>query len=230
MRRWLAFAVLVIVVALSTWTSSHPLAPVVLQLTAGDDGIVTATLKEPTVRPRGAVYAPRWPVDCDRLAGPERLVAEDDARLTRYRLRCRDLVGTSVGVAGLDGVTAILRITHANGRVHQALLDEQHPTVTIPAATAPGAIVGEYLAMGTHHLLAGLDHLLFILGLMVLVRDRRRLVVALTTFTLGHSLTLAAAVLGVVHLPTGPIEIGIALSLLLLALQITTTRGGESTR
>ncbi|MEQ9317714.1 MAG: HupE/UreJ family protein, partial [Polyangiaceae bacterium] len=228
----LALWIVALALVFTTTAHAHPLAPVVLQLTETDHpAILTATLKEPAVRPRGAVYTPSWPAGCEPLGAPAP-IAHDEARLTRYRLQCPDLggaplAGHTVGVKGLDGVTAIVRITHPDGREHQALLDAEHPTAVIPAAPSSLGLLADYLALGARHLLAGLDHLLFILGLMLLVRGRRRLVVALTTFTLGHSVTLGAAVLGVVQLPSAPIELGIALSLVLLALQIARAQADD---
>ncbi|HHH31577.1 MAG TPA: HupE/UreJ family protein [Polyangiaceae bacterium] len=223
--RWLPLLVAIVVVAMTSTAQAHPLAPVVLQLGEEGDAVV-ATLKEPAVRPRGAIYTPVWP--CEPLADPERQ-ATDEARLTRYRLRCDALVGSAVGVTGLGGVTAVVRVELPSGRVHQALVDADHPTITIPPASPAGEVVADYALLGMRHLLAGLDHVLFVVGLMLLVRGRRRLVVALTAFTLGHSITLGAAVLGLARLPAGPIELGIALSLVLLALQIARPRNEDRT-
>lgn len=223
MRGVLLLLAVVLTVASSAVAQAHPLAPVVLEFTAQDDGAVAATLKEPAVRPRGAVYTPIWPAGCERVDQPDH-VAVDEARLTRFRLRCTEIVGASVGVSGLDGVTAVIRVTHGDGRMQQALVDGDHPTIAIVEATPARRVIADYAILGVRHLLAGLDHLLFIVGLMLLVKGKRRLVVALTAFTVGHSVTLGAAVLGLVRLPTGPIEVGIALSLVLLALQIAEPR------
>jgi hydrogenase/urease accessory protein HupE len=74
--------------------------------------------------------------------------------------------------------------------------------------------------MGIGHLLTGWDHLAFVLGLVLLVGDWRRLLGTVTSFTLGHSLTLSLAALGFVRLPAGPIEAAIALSILILAVEL----------
>ncbi|HVJ20737.1 MAG TPA: HupE/UreJ family protein, partial [Polyangiaceae bacterium] len=73
--------------------------------------------------------------------------------------------------------------------------------------------------LGVEHILGGLDHLLFVLGLVLLVGFRRQLVVTVTAFTLAHSVTLATAVLGVARVPQAPVEAVIALSILLLAVE-----------
>src|SRR5262249_12911818 len=66
----------------------------------------------------------------------------------------------------------------------------------------------------------GFDHLLFVLGLVLIVPSRRVLLVTITAFTVAHSITLALATLGVVHVPGPPVEASIALSILLLATEI----------
>jgi hypothetical protein len=77
-----------------------------------------------------------------------------------------------------------------------------------------------YLQLGIEHLWTGFDHVLFVLGLLLLIRGRRSLLLAISAFTLGHSITLSLATLGYVDFPTGLIEVGIAASLLVLAVEI----------
>ena len=67
-----------------------------------------------------------------------------------------------------------------------------------------------YVSLGVEHILYGIDHLLFVLGLMLLVRDFRSLVKTITAFTIAHSITLAAATLGFVHVEVAPVEATIA--------------------
>ncbi len=81
-----------------------------------------------------------------------------------------------------------------------------------------------YTVMGIKHILSGIDHLMFVAGLLLFVHSPRRLLLTITAFTLAHSVTLAAAALDVVHLPSGPVELSIALSILLLAVEATRKR------
>ena len=82
-------------------------------------------------------------------------------------------------------------------------------------------IAGSYGWMGVTHILSGLDHLMFVAGLLLFVRSMRRLLVTITSFTLAHSLTLGASALGFVNAPRAPVELCIALSILLLAVEAT---------
>ena len=83
-----------------------------------------------------------------------------------------------------------------------------------------------YLVLGAEHILLGIDHLLFVLGLLLLVQGFVPLVKTITAFTLAHSLTLCASVLGYVPLDRGPIEAAIALSIILLAREIVVADRG----
>jgi hydrogenase/urease accessory protein HupE len=85
---------------------------------------------------------------------------------------------------------------------------------------------GDFLILGVEHIWGGPDHVLFVLGLLLLVRTRKRLLVTITAFTVAHSITLTTATLGLVRLPSGPVEICIALSIFLLAFE--TSRPSES--
>ena len=92
----------------------------------------------------------------------------------------------------------------------------------------PFGIAGAFVGHGIEHILGGYDHLLFVFALLLIVRSTRALVWTITAFTLAHSITLALATLGVVHVPGPPVEAAIAFSILLLASEIVRMRRGES--
>ena len=77
-----------------------------------------------------------------------------------------------------------------------------------------------YTVLGIEHILTGVDHLMFVLALIMLVRGTRRLLVTVTAFTLAHSITLALATLGIIHVPGPPVEATIALSIVFVASEI----------
>jgi len=76
-------------------------------------------------------------------------------------------------------------------------------------------IAADYTRLGVEHILTGFDHLMFVLAVTILVRTRKALVAAITAFTVAHSLTLAATVLGWLELPSAAVETTIALSIVL---------------
>jgi hydrogenase/urease accessory protein HupE len=81
--------------------------------------------------------------------------------------------------------------------------------------------------LGVEHILLGIDHLLFVLALLMIVAGWRKLVATVTAFTLAHSITLAAATLGWVHVPQAPVEAVIALSILFVAAEIVHWKQGR---
>lgn len=89
-------------------------------------------------------------------------------------------------------------------------------------------LAGTYLVLGVEHILFGIDHLLFVLGLLLIVRGFWPLLKTVTAFTVAHSITLAAAVLGVVTVDSGPVEAAIALSIVLLAREIVMGARGRT--
>ncbi len=84
-----------------------------------------------------------------------------------------------------------------------------------------------YISLGIEHILLGLDHLLFVAGLLLLVQGALRLVKTITAFTLAHSITLALATLGVVHVRAAPVEAAIALSIVFIGVEILHARQGR---
>jgi hydrogenase/urease accessory protein HupE len=130
-------------------------------------------------------------------------------------------------VLGLESTLGdvLVRTRPAGGRLQTAVLRAGQTSTTVSRAPSRTAIAWTYLRLGVEHILGGPDHLLFVLGLLLLVRGAWQLARTVTAFTVAHSLTLALAVLGVVHVPPQPVEATIALSLLFLAAELT--RGPE---
>src|SRR5690606_25817765 len=87
------------------------------------------------------------------------------------------------------------------------------------SSASPWTVCLDYGRLGVEHIWGGLDHLLFVIGLLLLANNPRRLLLTISAFTLAHSITLATASLKLLRLPTGPVEICIALSVLLLAVE-----------
>jgi hydrogenase/urease accessory protein HupE len=86
----------------------------------------------------------------------------------------------------------------------------------------------EYLVLGLHHILTGIDHLLFVLGLLLIVSCRWNLLKTITAFTVAHSITLAIATLGYASAPGPPLNAAIALSILFLGPEIVRVWRGQS--
>jgi hydrogenase/urease accessory protein HupE len=121
-----------------------------------------------------------------------------------------------VRVARLDGTEASQVVRPTKPRAE--LRGERPWTVT----------AGEYLVLGFHHILMGVDHLLFVLGLLIIVRGTRQLIETITAFTVAHSITLALATLGHASVPGPPLNAAIALSILFLGPEIVRVWRGQT--
>ena len=137
------------------------------------------------------------------------------------------LVGP-LGVAGLEGrdLDVVVELRRVDGSRHTALLGPEQPILELDAlgSRSRWATFVTYLRLGVEHILLGFDHLLFVLGLTLLVRERKTLLWTITAFTVAHSLTLAASTLELLTLPGPPVEAAIALSILLLARELALGR------
>ena len=202
---------------------AHPLAPSLLELRQSDGGRFDVRWKTSAFRPTGAHLAPILPEWCART-GDE--TASDDAAAVerRFTVDCgtRGLHGATLGVRDLDvsRTLALVRVELADGTLVRELLDGAHPAMVVPERQSRLDVARQYLHLGVEHLLTGIDHLLFVLCLCLLVRDRRTLAWTITAFTAGHSVTLTLATLGFVRFPQSVAETAIALSIVLLAAEL----------
>ena len=95
------------------------------------------------------------------------------------------------------------------------------PGFVVPAQPSLSRVMTEYSVLGAEHIWSGLDHLLFVFGLLLLVGFGARLLITVTAFTVGHSITLALVTLGFLSYPVALVEFMIALSIFVLALALT---------
>lgn len=121
----------------------------------------------------------------------------------------------------------LVQVSYADGRQESAVLRPSHPQTVIGQERAQVALSG-YFLLGVEHIATGYDHLLYLLGLVLLVGAPRRLVMTVTAFTLAHSITLACAALELVTLDPAAVEVAIALSILYVAVELRRGQQGEA--
>ena len=138
------------------------------------------------------------------------------------------LAGKRIEFPGLQlTITDVLvRFEMLDGRKGATIVRPSQPWFESDAAPSKLRVAGAYLRLGIEHIWSGIDHLLFILALMILVKGTRRLIATVTAFTVAHSITLAGATLGFVHVPQKPVEACIALSIVFVACEIVHARQG----
>jgi hypothetical protein len=141
------------------------------------------------------------------------------------------LDGQTVSIEGLQlTVTDVLmRVTAADGKVVNDVIRPAEPSRRLALAAPKGLRIPAYVRLGIEHILTGADHLMFVLGLLLLIGPNWRLVKAVSAFTVAHSITLALAALGFVHFPSAIIEALVALSIVFVACELVPVPGRPET-
>ena len=123
-------------------------------------------------------------------------------------------------------LTSLIVFKPLSGDPVQVFSGPEETLVTLSLVTSPSAVAKQYTVAGIEHILIGTDHLLFVLCLMMIAGGFKRLVLTVTGFTVAHSITLSLATLDIFRLPAELVELLIALSILLLAVEIVKHRAG----
>lgn len=171
--------------------------------------------------------APTWPEACDIInSSPTQL--EGAGKVSNWQIHCAELgeeglVGERLGVTGLgeNQASAMLMVSLLDGRHYHKVLNAEQPDFVIPTKSSAKDVAGSYAVLGMEHIWSGIDHLLFVFGLLLLVGGGSRLLWTITAFTLGHSVTLSLVTLGYFDYPVALVEFIIALSIFVLAVELT---------
>ena len=142
----------------------------------------------------------------------------------------KGLGGQRIEFPGLQAtITDVLvRVELLDGRKWTTIVHPSRPWIEIAAPQGKLAVVGSYVVHGIRHIAFGADHLLFVLGLLLIVKDRWTLVKTITAFTVAHSITLAIATFGWAEAPVLPLNAAIALSIFFLGPEIVRSWRGET--
>ncbi len=164
----------------------------------------------------------RFPDGTTQLMPPQGVLTQN-AYVERWQIsRPGGLSGQTLAIDGIaGGVTdVIVRVEHIDGTSQVDRVLPDRPRFTVKGATGVGEVAWSYLALGVEHILGGVDHLLFVLALLLIVSGGKRILLTITAFTVAHSITLVAATLGWLHVPGPPVEAMIALSIVFVAAEI----------
>jgi len=172
---------------------------------------------------------PQFPDGTEALT-PVRSTFSRGVTVQRWRIRVpQGLDGKAIVFSQLSEtrIDVLARLVRLGGRVQLERILPVSPRFV--AKSSPGSleVVKTYTILGIEHILTGFDHLLYVLGMLILVGGWRRIVVTMSAFTATHSLTLTAAALGWVHVPQPPVEACIALSILFVAREIIQAHRGR---
>ena len=155
---------------------------------------------------------------------------EGGTHIERWSVACPGgLYGHRIDVLGLSStvIDALARFERMDGTTQVERMTPAKPSFEVSESESMGEVIATYTLLGVEHILLGIDHLLFVFALLQLVPGRSMLIWTITSFTLPHSITLAAATMGWVHIPQSPVEAVIALSILFVAMEIVHWKQGR---
>ncbi|MEY4641933.1 MAG: hypothetical protein RLZZ227_1927 [Pseudomonadota bacterium] len=199
---------------------AHDARPVAVTIVETLPGVYQASLRVPPTVTADNIPVLVWPSVCS---------AAGEARL----FRCGGgLAGRSFALAYPQfnpSLATFYRLQTLEQGESTGMLAPNEEAWSVPEAMTRSRVARDYLALGVAHIIGGLDHLLFVLGLLVIARTPRRILLAVTGFTLAHSITLSLSALGLLSIPIVPVEAAIALSILFLAHEISWQQQGSLT-
>lgn len=206
----------------------HAMWPASWHLVERADGGVSSRWEVPLRGGQPLPLSTALPERCRPVGAP--WIAQDETtRRVEQDLDCGEegLDGARIGVDGLASTQgdALVVIAHADGRTTSRMLRMETPSLVVPGPGAPAPAAAEYFPIGVEHIWTGFDHVLFVVGLVLVAGARAEVLLGtVTAFTLTHSVTLALSALGFLRFPRASVEAVIALSILLLAVEVTRDR------
>jgi len=222
-------AILVAVLAHLAPAAAHELRPGYLEIRQENADRYTVRFKVPALGEMRLSLRVRLPADCVNLE-PPRTERAGGGMIDRLHVSCPGgLDGREIAIDGLASTytDVIARASHSDGTVQSARLTPDRPSFALVASPTSLETAKTYFLLGVEHILGGVDHLVFVLALMLLIHDRWTLLKTITAFTVAHSFTLVAAALNWMQVPQAPIEAVIALSICFAAAEVVRLDQGK---
>ena len=212
-------------------SSAHEIRPAFLQFVEIAPGYFDVTWKVPARGDAVLNLTPVFPSGFEDLT-PRVSEETGDARILRWRIRSDPSQGEQqrVVIEGLRNtlIDVLVSFTLVDGTARSVMLNGASPDFLFAHEDGTDAASG-YFRLGIQHILLGVDHLLFVLTILLLLSDPMRVVKTITSFTVAHSVTLAMSTMGVVRVPVGPIEVLIAASIVFVAAEALRVAEGPVT-
>ena len=210
--------------------NGHESRPAYLEINETQADVFDITWRRPARGEMVLSMQPVFPQHCD-IQGSIANYLTSGAHIARWTMTCPDigLVGQTVSIDGLvKTITDVLvRVQMQDGTVYTKILKPNNPSMEVKGAPSTWGVFTDYLVLGVEHILGGIDHLLFVLCLLLIVKGNWLLVKTITAFTVAHSITLAIATLDIVTVPQAPVEAVIALSIIFLAVELVKQQQGK---
>ncbi len=210
---------------------AHEVRPGYLQIIQVTDSTYNMYWKVPRMGDKIPKIQPEFTGDLEfkYLDKPKQI---QGSALYSYIITTNDVLeGQTLKIAGLNKtlIDVLVNIEYLNGEKVTFMLQPDSASKIIPGKTKTIDVIKTYSVLGIEHILEGIDHLLFVLALILITRGKWKVVKTITAFTLAHSITLSLAVLGYVNFPSSPVEAVIALSIVFLAMELLNVVNGKQT-
>lgn len=208
---------------LSPAAGAHDSRPLYIELRELPENIYRLKWKTPPSVPRPTAPVVVMPDNCQQQGSiAER--GDGSGLVRRASFQCNgDIRGMDLAInypGANPSLSSLVRYLNASGEPFTEILDPGTSRWTVPESLTVTSVALSYTVLGVEHILAGTDHLLFLLCLLWIAGSGFRILITVTGFTLAHSLTLMLSVLEVLRLPVPPVEAAIALSIVFLASEI----------
>jgi hydrogenase/urease accessory protein HupE len=210
---------------------AHEIRPALLHITEREPGWFDVMWKVPTRGDMRLRLEPVLPESLEAVGqASERIIPGASVQNLTLKSKGDSIVGETITIDGLSAlqIDVLLRIELTDGTNHSVILRPSSPSFVIPARASSAELAWSYFLIGIKHILEGVDHLLFILGLLLIVRSTSMLIKTITAFTVAHSITLAIATLGFASTPLPPLNVLIALSILFLGPEVVRVWRGQT--
>ena len=215
------FSALIYIASIGT-SFADEIRPAYLEIKENTNNLYSVLWKVPSKGDKKLSLQPLFHDDCiDKTQAITHQVSA--SHIQRWMITCKNgLQNKTVSITGLEltNTDVLLYLEFINGTSHTAQLTPSDRFYVIPEEASTLQVIKTYTWLGIEHILLGFDHLLFVFALLLIVNNSRRLLLTITAFTVAHSITLAGATLGFIHVPQQPVEAVIALSILFLAVEI----------
>jgi hypothetical protein len=211
-------------------TRADEFKPAYLQLTQVDQETYDVLWKIPAIDEATTLKVKPQFSDGTEVLTPVRSTFSRGITVQRWRIRvAQGLDGKAVFFSQLSEtrIDVLARLVRLDGSVQLERILPVSPRFVVKPSPGPLEVVKTYTVLGIEHILTGFDHLLYVLGMLILVGGWRRILATMSAFTATHSLTLTAAALGWVHVPQAPVEACIALSIVFVAREIVQVHRGR---
>ena len=206
---------------ISSFVRAHEVRPAFFSMTQINDSTFQVVWKLPAM---GNAIPKIYPILPDNW-----IINNEKANLLPGNLRQTYLLqiegqlgGNKIYFEGLEKtlIDILVSINLLDGAKYSLMVRPSNPTYMIPLVPKTWDVIKTYIILGIEHILSGIDHLLFVLALLLITKGFKRLVKTITAFTIAHSITLSLATLGIIGLPGPPVEAIIALSIVFLAVEL----------